>query len=483
MISLAALVLALPLQNGALIETRVVEGDVYCDIQARDYPVHRLMQGLCTDLDLTLEGFEDLEDSPRVSVYLEDRELHVAVEYILGAAGLAGTVAADSIVVRAASLPFPEREHSLQAAEIAYLTALQRFPEGPEAVGGRMTLAEIALERGEREKAIRHFELLLEGELEESLEVEAHLRAGRLLIELEEWSRSMPHFQFVGNHEEAPVRLVAEARRELARAILMRGDARRALYMLQGLETAIDPLDRIDDAERKLLLARARIGVGQYVEALRDLEYAQRVGAGHVSEMEGMDLRARALELDGRPVQAALAWLHFSRGRSETVKAQALARAAEMALSVEGEELSVLFLGRHAEAEGVGDAVLPFVNEARARLGLESADLRGSSATERLERAVQHLDAGAADQAAALFALVEPELLQLTAIDRVRFASAFAPLVEERGGVEAAITLLRRTVATLEAVENRSRLYLVAGEILERHGRFEEAAAAYGGQL
>ena len=36
---------------------------------------------------------------------------------------------------------------------------------------------------------------------------------------------------------------------------------------------------------------------------------------------------------------------------------------------------------------------------------------------------------------------------------------------------------------TLQAVENRSRLYLIAGEILERHGRFEEAAAAYGGQL
>ncbi len=483
MIALAALALALPLQRGALIETRVVDGDVYCDVQARDYPVHRLMESLCGELSLELAGFEDIDDSPRVTVYLVDRELRVAVEYILGAAGLAGTVAADSVTVRAESLPFPTREHSLQSAEIAYLTALQRFPEGPEAVAGRLALAEIALERGEREKAVRHFELLLDAELEAELAIQVRMRAARLLVDLEEWSRAMPHLQFVGNHEVAPVRLVAEARRELARTILMRGDARRALYMLEGLQTAIDPLDSIDDAERHLLLARARIGVGQYVEALRDLEYAQRVGAGHVSELEGMDLRARALELDGRPVQAALAWLHFSRGKADDVKAQALVRAADMALSVDGEELSVLFLGRHAEAEGVGEALLPHVNEARARLGLEASDLRGNSAATRLERAVQHLDAGAPDQAAALLAIVEPELAQLTAQDRVRFASAYAPLVEDRSGPDAAIALLRRTVATLEAVENRSKLYLVAGEILERHGRFEDAAAAYGGQL
>ena len=335
---------------------------------------------------------------------------------------------------------------------------------------------------------MRHFELLVEGELDDQLALESRMQAGRLLIELEEWSRAMPHLQFVGNYEgpgneEAPVELVAEARRELARAILMRGDARRALYMLEGLNTAIDPIDREDDAQRRLLMARARIGVGQYVQALRDLEEAQRLGGGSIGELEGMDLRARALELDGRPVEAALAWLHFSRGKSTEVMTEALVRSAQMALSVEGEELSVLFLGRYAEQEGVGEALLPFVNEARARLGLEATDLRDSSTAARLERAIQHLDGGAPDQAAALFELILPELLQLSAQDRVRFASAYAPIVEQESGPDDAIQLLRRSVATLQAVENRSRLYLIAGEILERHGRFEEAAAAYGGQL
>jgi len=489
MIALAALALAaLPVQRGAVVETRLVEGDVVCDIQARDYPVHQLMQSLCDDLSLDLEGFEDIDESPRVTVYLTDRELHVAVEYILGAAGLAGTVAADGISVRAADRPFPAAEHSLQAAEIAYLTALQRFPDGPEASSGRLALARIAMQQGEREKAVRHFELLVEGELDDQLALESRMQAGRLLIELEEWSRAMPHLQFVGNYEgpgneEAPVELVAEARRELARAILMRGDARRALYMLEGLNTAIDPIDREDDAQRRLLMARARIGVGQYVQALRDLEEAQRLGGGSIGELEGMDLRARALELDGRPVEAALAWLHFSRGKSTEVMTEALVRSAQMALSVEGEELSVLFLGRYAEQEGVGEALLPFVNEARARLGLEATDLRDSSTAARLERAIQHLDGGAPDQAAALFELILPELLQLSAQDRVRFASAYAPIVEQESGPDDAIQLLRRSVATLQAVENRSRLYLIAGEILERHGRFEEAAAAYGGQL
>jgi len=472
-----------PTQNAVQIETREKEGDLYCDIQAREFPVHRLMESLCRDLNLDLEGFEDIEESPLVTVYLMDRELHVAVGYVLGAAGLTGTVGADRITVRTETPPFGTRKHSLQASEIAYLSALQRFPEGPDATRARLELAEIALLRNEPDKAVRHYELLLEQEIEEELLIETRMDAGRLLIGLGDWGRAMPHFQYVGNHEFAPVHYIAEARRELARSILMRGEPRRALYMLQGLDTAIPPLDNADASERKLLTARAKIGVGQYVEALRDLEEAKRLGGPAIDELEGMDLRARALELDGKPVEAALAWLHFSRGKSDDVKAEALSHAADMALTVDGEELSVLFLGRYAEKEGVGEAVLSQVNEARARLGLESEDFRKGSPTMRLNRAIQHLDSGEREQAAKLFAIIEPDTLKLSPIDRVRFASSYAPVVEERESVNDAIRLLRRTVATLESVENRSKLYLIAGEILERHERFEEAAAAYGGQL
>lgn len=472
-----------PTQNSVQIGTHEKDGDVYCDIQAREFPVHQLMQSLCRELELDLEGFEDIEESPLVTVYLMDRELHVAVGYVLGAAGLSGTVAADRITVRAETPPFGTRTHSLQASEIAFLSALQRFPDGPDATRARLELAEIALLRDEPEKAVRHYELLIEQDIEEELLIETRMKAGRLLIELSDWGRAMPHFQYVGNHEFAAVHFIAEARRELARAILMRGESRRALYMLQGLDTAIPPLDNRDAAERKLLTARAKIGVGKYVEALADLEEAKRLDGENIDELEGMDLRARALELDGKPVQAALAWLHFSRGKTNDVKAQALSRAADMALTVDGEELSVLFLGRYAEKEGVADAVVAQVNEARARLGLDSEDYRKGSPTMRLNRAIQHLDSGERVQAARLFEIIEPDTLKLSPLDRVRFAASYAPVLEERKSVGDAIRLLRRTVATLESVENRSKLYLIAGEILERLGRFDEAAAAYGGQL
>ena len=49
--------------------------------------------------------------------------------------------------------------------------------------------------------------------------------------------------------------------------------------------------------------------------------------------------------------------------------------------------------------------------------------------------------------------------------------------------MDTAINLLRDIARTLESRENRSRIYLLAADICERNGRFDQAAAACGGQL
>jgi len=479
----------LPQQNRVLVDVVVENQDVYCDIQARDYPVHKVMERLCEELGgRELRGFEDVEDSPSVTVYLKHRPLSQAVDYVLGSVGMTGQVTTSAIHVQNALPPFPDENDTREAARLAFLRALRYFPESAEAPRARMELARIALEQGRPQLAVDHYQLLLEDYPESSLADEARMRAGRLLVELRDWAGAEPLFLEIANREIRPgdtelQPLIGEARREYARCALMRGQARQALFMLRGLESAVPPVDREDRAMRLYLLARAELGVGNSDQCLRYLDQAQRVGRGVIDEFEGMDVRARAMEVAGHPIEAAMAWLHFSRDQSPAVEREALLRAAKLAIGIEGEELAVLFLYRQAEEDGLGEALLPFANEARTRLGLDAETYVGGTPTIRLNRAVQLADAGLADEALALLEGIEPEVWTLPADERRRFALAYAPLLEVGKSVDSAITVLRDVARTLDSIENRKPLYLLAGEIYERHGRFDEAAAAYGGQL
>lgn len=471
-----------PLQNAVVVETEERNGDIYCSVKAREFPVEQLLQSLCRESGLELRGFEDLEETPLVTVYLQDRPLNIAVDYILGAAGLTGTLGARRLDVLASSLPFADHENSLERAEIAYLSALQRFPTGVDAAIARLALAEIALMKGEREKAVRHYELLIEQPTDEATHLAARMQAANLLLELQDWARAMPHFRFVAE-SGTDTNTVVKARRQLARCVLMRGESQQALYMIQALDNVIEPINTHDRADRLMITARAKLGLGDYHNALRDLDKAQQISGGAIDEFEGMDLRARAMELDGRPADAALGWVLFSRDKPDDVKSQALVRAAQMALSTDGEELAVIFLWKHASKQGLGEALVPYVNEARARLGLDAHSYADGSVTIRLNRAVQLVDASMEQEAAKLFATIHADFRSLTAKDRVRFATTYAPLLEEAEGIREAVNVLRDVVQTLESVENRSQLYLLAGEIYERHRQFDDAAAAYGGEL
>ncbi|MFT7670497.1 MAG: tetratricopeptide (TPR) repeat protein [Planctomycetota bacterium] len=491
MIALAlSTILAAPFaQNSVIIDYTVENGDIYCDIQARDYPVRGLMESLCRKLDYELTGFEDIDSSATVSVFLHHRPLGVTVEYLLGAAGLAGTVGTKRIDVNTQSLPFPSSEHSLRAAEISFISALQRFPEGPFALNAREELAEISLLAGEPEKAARHYDMLAGASTIFADEVSARMKAGLLYVDLQEWGNAIPHFQEVGNIEikesmsDEEFTTLALARRELARCILMRGEARRAYYMLSGLNQVIAPRDTKDETIRLSLSARAKIGMGDYDEGLLELDRALQMGAIYIDEFDSMDLRATALEAKGHPVEAATAWIHFSRGKKEEVKQASFVKAAQIALSVEGEELGVILLHKHATNEGVGDALIPYLNEARTRLGLDAASYTDGTITMRLRRAMALVSTGFNDEATATFKSVARDFRDLSANDRVEFALTYAPLVEKKNGPTFAVDVLRKVVESLESVENRTKLYLLAGEILERNKMFDDAAAAYGGQL
>jgi tetratricopeptide (TPR) repeat protein len=473
-----------PAQNSTVIETKLQDGDIYCDVEARNFPVHKLVTNLCNKAGIELIGFEDIDDSPMVTVQLKNRPLDVTVEYVLGAAGLTGSLTAKSLTVVAETPPFNTRDHALRAAEISFLTTLARFPNDEQASAARLALADIALLRGETEKAIHHYEILAEEVAETDLLVHlnARLKAGRLLISLEEWSRALPHMRYVAE-SQAENEIIVESRRQLARCVLMRGEAGQAKYMIDALDNLIDPLNSHDRADRLMIRARARIELGAYHDALRDLDTALRVSGGEIDEFEGMDLRARAMELDGRPIDAALGWARFSIDKPDDVKTTALVRAARMALSVDGEELGVIFLWKMADKDGLGDALMPFVNEARSRLGMDAMSYSDGTVSIRLNRAVQLVSAGLPEESFKVLGTIGDKFIDLSSVDRMRYAMTFAPLLEVQLDVPRALRLLRTVIPTMESQENRTKLYLMAGEIHERAGDFEAAAAAYGGEL
>jgi tetratricopeptide (TPR) repeat protein len=476
-------------QGDAVIQITVENQDTYCDVRARAYPVHKLMKELCEELgDLELRGFEDVTSSPEVSVSLKHRPLAQTIDYILGSVGMSGTVTTRFIEVKGALPPFPEPDDARGAARVAYLTALRFFPESEEAPQARMELASLALDEDQPQRAIDHYLLLLEDYPGDELAGDARMRAGRLLVELENWDQGEAMFREVADVEiknltRQRLSVIAEARRELARCVLHRGQPRQALFMLLGLDNAIPPVDSNDRAIRLYLLAQAQLDLGNHIECMRYLDQAQRAGRGVISEFEGLDLRARAMELAGRQIEAAMGWLRFSHDQPDDLKSKALVRAAQLALSVEGEELSVLFVHKLAEQQGIGDALLPMANEARARLGLDSASYLGGTPMMRLRRAEKMIISGLEDEASDLFASMELDVWSLSPTDRLRFAVAYAPLLETRVNVDSAIGLLRDIAGSLESTDNRSQLYTLAWEIYERHERFDEAAAALGGQL
>lgn len=473
----------------SLVKTYEESGDIYCDVQARGAQIHHVMAKLARSLEVDLRGFEDVEESRHVNAFLQHRPVDQAIQFLLGSVGMTATVTASYIEVRGELPPFPDTASTLQAAEIAYLKALQRYPHSEEAPKARMSLAEISLDQGFPARAVRHYEALIDDYPSCEFVHEAHMRAGRLLVGLEQWPEAQAHFEAMANikiDEATPrewIPMIAEARRELARCVLWRGEPRRAQYMLQGLEHSIPPTDDADLAQRLLLMARALLDLGRGEEGILFLDRAMQLGTGVVGEFESMDLRARGMELADKPIEAAVAWLHWSRSQDEDNKRKALARAAHLALSVEGEELAVLFLHKQAQADGLGDELLPFVNEARSRLGLAAESYTNSTPSIRLERGEQLLASGSTDQAADVFASIEDDFWGLTAANRLRYALAYAPLLETESSVDAAIELLRQVARSLESRDNRAQLYVLAAEIYERHGRFDEAAEAYGGKL
>jgi tetratricopeptide (TPR) repeat protein len=199
-------------------------------------------------------------------------------------------------------------------------------------------------------------------------------------------------------------------------------------------------------------------------------------------EVEIETLRASALEAAERPDEAGRAWLVTAAAtQDEARRSEALRNAARLAF-IAHDDLAVLFVDRHARGLGLGDVVEPWPSRARERLGLEGAEPAHPSDT--LAHVELLLARGLWQQAfdAAGRLLADPTR-QLDDERRLQAVLARARAAEAMGRADDALGVLHDHLNDFERIEDRKRIYLRAGELLEGLGRFDQAADAYGGKL
>lgn len=476
-----ALVLLCTGGSGHEVSMREVDGDLVCSVRASDASVRALVEEIGAQLGRRVVGFDDLPPQSRVTVQLTDRPTAQVLRYVLGAAGLRARLTQNEIAVESELPPFATYSELADATQDAYYAALVHFPDHATGAAARLALGELEAQRGRPERAAQHFDQLVEGHPDSELVPEALWQAGRNLQQTLAYSEARRRFVDLANLQRAhPYH--AAARLELARCLVNLGDGRQALFVLDGLERAYPP-EGPEQADRAMVRAQAEGGSGLHTQALRTLEQATALDPNLLLSMEAMELRARALERAGRPSDAAIAWIAFSRDPRTPNARRALKEAARLALAAEGQELAVIFVHGLAQERGFGDELLGELAQARGRLGLSAQGLGEATALERLQRGELLLADGVADAARstlegalALRAELEPGL-------HARLAGALASARVATGDVEGALTVLREILPTLESAEQRRSLYLLAGELLESIGRFEAAVDAYGGRI
>ena len=456
------------------LESHAGERGALWSVVASEVTPAEVVEALARRAGLALEGGEMLPREARLSIELAARPLDEVLAIVLGTSGLRAELGQGSVRVQAEP---GESAARLVRADAAW-AELERHGDGRARSAARLARGALAEARGDEPEARSLYARALEQASAEPLtDDDAHellYRLGRLSARQGEWSTAARHFRRLLESPGAE-RFQARARLALARALLELGDPSAASDALAASDVTGDACAV---AERRLLLARARMASAQPIEALRALDDGPAAPLPAV-EARTLAVRAEALATLGHPTAAARAWLLFAReGARGAERASALTRAAELARE-EGDALAILFLCREAERLGLGSALASFAALARRELGLEPSDA-ALPFEERLALAEALLAKDPA-RAGELLDGLAASSASLSDAERASLLVARARLVARTEGSGPALALLSDGRATLPA-EQRPVLDRAAASLLEAEGRFDAAVQAYEGE-
>lgn len=445
-------------------------------------PLDQVCQELAGALDFDLEGLGERQRSVLVTAELDRRPLEEVLEYVLGAAGLTYALRTGVLTIVEDGTSALGRAELLELARQAYADALTRFPQHDSAPRALLDQGEVDELRGYPGTALDHYQTLIARYPKGADAPEAYLRSGRLLASLGRWADAAEQFRKLSGLDLAEG-YTAPARLELARCTVELGDPQSALYILAALEKSHPVSAEAPPERRELVRALALVGTHRDLEGLRAVEAIEASLSG-ADRLEGLRVRALALQGAGYPGEAARAWTLYSNEVDDPARGFALEQAAKLALAAD-DEVGVLFVVRQAETHGMGARFAAYKSEAYARLGFKTeTEPTTKSAAERIAEGEERVAAGDLDAAAVLVrnlvaanGALDPDL-------RTRLALVWSTCVAQTQGLDPALEHLHLVRATLEDEINaalRAKVDVAAATLLEAAGLFDRAADAYRG--
>ena len=458
------------------------DGDYLISLRAESAPLNRVLDKLATHIGYDVEGLEGAARPSLVTVHLELRPLSQVLEYLVGSVGLNYRLRAGTITVLPDETGQLDQDGLLQLASVAYLRALTRHPGHGLAPGARLDQGKVAELRGFPGAAIDHYQSLIE-EFTRAPEVpEALMRSGLVYQSMGRWADAAEQFRVLANIQLA--KDYAEVSRlQLARCTIEIGDAESGLFLLSVLDQDYPVRSGQKRDSRELIRALALVRTQRHLEALRTLESVERNLQGD-DRIEGLRVRALALQGAGSPGDAGRAWLLYSEQVGEPLRGDALEQAVRLALAGE-DEIGALFVVRQAETYGHEQRFAPYKTEAYSRLGFKTQpDPQETGAAERIslaEKALLDLDYKGAT------GLVESLIIGASALqpdERVRLAGVWSECVHQAQGVDPAVDYLRGLrdgfIGDVH-FDARARLDVMAATRLETDELYDRAADAYRG--
>lgn len=494
--SLTSLLLMFPATQGGTIGSfevivENVSGDILCSVRARKASVNDLVAEIAAKTGRDLSGFDLAASGFTATIRLDSRPVGQALHYILGSVGYRAEITSRSIFVRSELPPFPEADQLLDAADLAYQRALSYHPTSSNGDQAELALARIQDKLGNASLSRSHYEVLADNypasdhieialyEVANLLKRERNWEAAavkyRTLIELE--SEDVSFREVVNSHPYA-----IEARLSLARCSAQLGNYEHAIYGLNDLDNLSPAENDNERGRRNYVRARALIGKTDYVDALRLLSRADTRATAGDHPGERVELIAEALALSGRPSDASLAWLEYSQHATGPAQAEALAKAAELALSA-GDNIGALMICRQAKDQGHEEAIASLENQARAELDFVERDLVHVGFDQRLERGEEFVSQGQMHAAYVELNRLEDQTKTLSSSVLARFSIAYAQSLEAEVGVEETVRFLRTVLPIQPDIEERRAIYRLAAQLFEKNELFDRAIDALGGKL
>jgi len=475
------------------VSVKALEGETLCSITAEQVNPRVVFDALMREAkplpgvgSLVIVGANSIPTAPLLDLTITDRPFSEALRILMGCVGLRLEQRAETLTL------FPEYEDAASYRELLgrsrqnLVSTFAAFPDTEVSPLILQAMARVEEKLGLNEAAEAHLRQLAQDFPTSELVPSALADAGRLLQQAGQWGEAKQVLSQLCNlpyaHDFYPSGLL-----ELARCHAQLSEGREGLRILDALN-AIWPLDvatasRSEQAERHFVHASCLYEAGDAGKALVLLDKCNALGHRGDLDPQVLPLRAGALAAVGRPADASVAWLARSRTvETKELQSSALVEAARLALVAEDQLALDLIYARGVEL-GVEQSLEGLRFEARASLGLDTNGMKPNSPTGLLLLGSVHLDAGRYEQALTALLAAKDHREELNESDSLKLNILLGRASHEVRGVDSAVAEMREGLSLLPRRGDRTQIYLYAAELYESAGRYEDAIAAYEGQL